>query len=273
MYDMQTPVILLSDYDGSAVKLDRDQELFTFLSPNGTIVKEFDELQTLPGKDTFAPAIFSDDGQYRIINISEDPQSLSSGNGTWTILYNDRGDELWRFKGENNQKLAAAISPDNKYILTGDWDPESGPNMMLYLLNRDGEVLNTIDDLVINGAFFSKDSKIAVVHAVNRNHQKVFVSIDLASGEVLFEKVTSGYLTSDIASDRQLVAMMVNRRLEVVTYDGVPVFRYDFAVEEVGGFPVRRGETSIPPPGVQISEDGSEIFVRLINRTVRFRLQ
>ena len=266
-YDSFSPQYLLSEIDGSVIRLVYGRGLITFYSPDGSIINEFIYNTDAQVLTEVRAAAFSEDGKYSIVNVTDtppNPQRMSSA----TLMFNKDGQELWRFSGDNEvNDRAVGISPDNKYILTSDYTPGESTTRSSYLLDINGNLIQKYDDISFHRIAFSTDSQTAVIVG-NRMSM-----IDLQTGQLLYQSRSGGAIFIDISSEQNLVAYVGGNRLYVSRLNGSTVFSYSFPVtgNREGGGAAQR----IPyaDPLVQISDDGSEIIVRMENMIYKFFLQ
>ena len=264
IYDSQISQFAISHIDGSGIKMDGASGTITFYSPEGAVLREVREINTFDLGNDFN-AVFSDDGKLRIVNVIEFSRNPQARNAR-TIAYNEIGEELWRFQGDNVvSNLMLGISPDNNFVLTSDRTPGQTEGRTAYILDGEGNLLYKFEGIGFGNIAFSADSKTAVSTGF------LSVIVDLLSGQILhrFGNVAS----FDIATEKNLLAVIARNRLVVLTFDGSSVFSYGFGQNDI--FTGRRtpNDPIMSDPAVQISDDGSEIVVSLGRRTVRFRLQ
>ena len=265
LYDEKDPRFAISHIDGSGLKLEGGGVgTITFFSSNGTKIKEIKEIEGYEIGNGFS-AVYSEDGSLILVNVRENGNSFEAKNAR-VIMFNDSGEELWRFNGDNYVSgQVAGISPDNNYVLMSDLTPFGDRANATYLLDGNGNLLNKFDGITFSEVVFSTDSKTAVLGAGRS------AIIDLPSGQILYR---FGNVTSfDVASERKLIAVIVRNILSVSTYNGLPVFSYELGSDDMIVGNRSPFDPIMSNPAVQISDDGSEIFISLAKRTVRFRLQ
>jgi hypothetical protein len=232
----------------------------TFYDSKGNKVKGV-ELLNRGVESGINSGFFSKDGNYFVINV-QDPEKEIFPSGTGVILFNNLGEELWRFKTEEECISTLHISPDGKYIIASSSNlgyDEQGIYRSLerttYLLNREGHLIRKYPNLLSSIADFSSSGNYAIVF--DASEQKVYL-LDTKTGDRLFKFSLLGtrwYVNNvRIAEAAKLIGITYDSKVELIQFNGTKAWS---------------GEVS-NPEDLWLSDDGSKITVRSKNKILRF---
>jgi hypothetical protein len=206
--------------------------------------------------------LFSENGNYLVINI-QDPEKEIFSSGTGVILFNNRGEELWRFKTEEKYAGVLHISPDGEYIIASSSNlgyNEQGIYGSLerttYLLDRAGHLVRKYSNLSSSPGHFSSSGNNAIV--CDAKVQKAYL-LDTKTGNKLFKFSLLGTRwhvnNARIAEAAKLIGITYNNKVELIQFNGVKAWSKEIS----------------NPEDLWLSDDGSKITVRSNNKILRFK--
>jgi len=204
---------------------------------------------------------FSEDGNYLVVNV-QDPEKEIFSSGTGVILFNNRGEELWRFKTDEESAGRLYISSEGKYIIAASSNrgcDEQGIYRSLerttYLLDREGHLIRKYSRLSSSPGDFSSSGNYAIV--CDAKTHKAYL-LDTKTGDKLFKFSLMGTRwhvnNARIAEAAKLIEIAYDNKVELIQFNGVKAWS-----QEVSN-----------PEDLWLSDDGSKIAVRSENKILRF---
>jgi hypothetical protein len=204
---------------------------------------------------------FSEDGNYLVVNV-QDPEKEIFSSGTGVILFNNRGEELWRFKTDEESAGRLYISPEGKYIIaaSSNWGrDEQGIYRSLerttYLLDKEGHLIRKYSNLSSSPGAFSSSGNYAIV--CDAKTHKAYL-LDTKTGDKLFKFSLMGTRwhvnNACIAEAAKLIGITYDNKVELIQFNGIKAWS-----KEVPN-----------PEDLWLSDDGSKITIRSNNKILRF---
>jgi outer membrane protein assembly factor BamB len=231
----------------------------TFYDSKGNKVREVELLYSrVEIESGIHSGLFSEDGNYFVIYVQDSDKEMFS-SGTGLILFNNLGEELWRFKTEEEHVGTLHISPDGKYIIasSANWGRDEqgiygSIERTTYLLDRDGNLIRKYPNLISDPGAFSSSGNYAIVCDAKIN--KTYL-LDTKTGDRLFELKTGlDVNNARIAEAAKLIGITYDDKVELIQFNGVKVW----------------SEVVPNPEDLWLSDDGSKITVRSKNKLLRF---
>jgi len=242
------------------VVAEKSDKILTFYDSKGTKVRGVELLRGGFEKGINS-GYFSEDGNYFVINV-QDPEKEIFSSGTGVILFNNRGEELWRFKTEEESAGALYISSEGKYIIAASYNlgyDEQGIYRSLerttYLLDRTGNLIRKYSRLSSSPGNFSSSGNYAIV--CDAPSHKAYL-LDTKTGDRLFKFSLLGTRwrvnNACIAEAAKLIGITYDNKVELIQFNGVKAWSHEVS----------------NPKYLWVSDDGSKIAVRSENKILRF---
>jgi hypothetical protein len=122
----ENSVFLMSDEDGSIIRTRIAYGMIDFYDPSGE-ARSIPIFGEIGWRRRTAAVSFSGDGEYLAILVSEEPKRRDPKNpfkaDLWLLLYDTKGNELWRRKVDDNRAGSVAISGKGEYITIKAFTP------------------------------------------------------------------------------------------------------------------------------------------------------
>ncbi len=283
--DAYSNAYIISDYDGSVVEIDGLEGLLIFCKPNGEKIKSVDIFQTSewdPSKRDYV-CKFSNNGKYFAVGITDYNKEIFP-NKSGIILFDNLGNELWKFPGEETMCYTIHISPDNRFIMSyhrNDYNRDKEQKNTMYLLNINGKLIKKYPN-TIAGVLFSSDGEYV---ALNEGISLKLISTE--DGEVLATYGLSHHNTRkegnryiidlenrtirgmDISSEKKMIAILEAKRkrienvvITVYHFNCVPAWKKVFTDEKFKGYRL----------SIHISNDGEEVMTQLGRKIKKYKL-
>lgn len=236
----------------------------TFYDSKGNIVKEVELLYSrMVIESGINSGYFSEDGNYLVINV-KDPEKEIFSTGTGVILFNNRGEELWRFRTEEESAGRLYISSEGKHIIAAshNWGrDEEGVDGLIkrttYLLDRAGHLIRKYSNLISANGTFSSSGNYAIVCDTKEGTTYL---LDTKTGDRLFKFSLRGtgrgrhVNNACIAESAKLIGITYSNTIELIQFNGVKAWSHKVS----------------NPKYLWVSDDGSKITVRSENKILRF---
>jgi hypothetical protein len=244
----------------NGVVAEYSDKTLAFYDSKGTKVREVELLHVGLTKGINS-GYFSEDGNYFVINV-QDPEKEIFSSGTGVMLFNNRGEELWRFKTEEESAGRLYISSEGKHIIaeSSNWGPDKqGIHRLLerttYLLDREGHLVRKYSRLLSSPGNFSSSGNYAIVCDVPTS--KAYL-LDTKTGDRLFKFSLLGtgwhVRNACIAEAAKLIGITYDNKVELIQFNGVKAWSHEVS----------------NPKYLWVSDDGSKITVRSNNKILRF---
>ncbi len=222
----------------------------TFYDSKGTKVKEVELLYARP-ETGINSGFFSEDGNYLVANLMDNEEKEIFSSGTGVILFNNLGEELWRFETEEANAGRLYISSEGEYIIAAshNWGrDEEGMHGLIkritYLLDREGHLIRKYSNLMSSPGNFSSSGNYAIVCDTK---ERTAYLLDTKTGIRLFE-LKRGFSVHNacIAESAKLIGITYDNKVELIQFNGIKAWSHE-----------------IPNPRyIWVSDDGSKITVR-----------
>jgi len=122
----ENSVFLMSDEDGSIIRTRIAYGMIDFYDPSGE-ARSIPIFGEIGWRKRTACVNMSDDGEYLAILVSEEPEKRDPKNpfkaDLWLLLYDTKGNELWRRKVDDNRAGSVAVSGKGEYITIKAFTP------------------------------------------------------------------------------------------------------------------------------------------------------
>ena len=256
-YESGGAVYYVSD---NGVVAEYSGKTLTFYNINGNKVKEV-ELLYAGMERGINSGFFSEDGNYLVINV-QDPEKELFSSGTGVILFNNLGEELWRFKTEEESAGRLYISSEGKYIIaaSSNWGhDEQGIYRSIerttYLLDKECRLIRKYSNLSSSPGTFSSSGNYAIV--CDAKTHKAYL-LETKTGDKLFKFSLMGTRwhvnNARTAEAARLIGITYDNKVELIQFNGVKAWSKEIS----------------NPEELWLSDDGSMITVRSNNKILRF---
>ena len=218
----------------------------TFYDSKGNKVKEVELLYARP-ETGITSGFFSEDGNYLVVNIMDNEEKEIFSSGTGVILFDNLGEELWRFETEEESAGPLYISSEGKHIIaeSHNWgrDEEGMTDLIkriTYLLDREGHLIRKYSNLMSSPGTFSSSGNYAIV--CDAPTRKTYL-LDTKTGDRLLELKRGLIRNVCIAEEAKLIGITYNNKIELIQFNGVKAWSHEVS----------------DPKYLWVSDDGSKI--------------
>jgi len=284
---------IISDVDGTAVEVADLAGFLVFYTPEGDMIKKINLCKTSEYNPSrrILYSMFSNDGNFFVVCATDaNLEVFDSGSGI--ILFDKKGNEIWRFQADETQAYKKWLSPDNRYIMTFHRNrlESEGEKYTLYLLNmQNGQLIKRYPNKSNAGRIvFSSDGEYMLLKTMShielidpKNGETLITYVPTYSGKSkkdgnkIYIKTTSyGMMYDmDISSKNKLIALIngdvrngykgyKNVEIIVFPFNDFLSWNYYFKDEVFDGH----------HPEIFISDDGMELTAKLGWTIKRFKM-